>query len=387
MPRRYTAPTHDWEEELPKTQPHDWEEENEESDSSNGSSDCELDPESKFVEYMISLLRGRDLTAHDFCVLMYLAGNAGVEKAKRYGKKPESGHYSRHAKGTVPAYRDTDFLYEFEVPSKGSDGTGREPHTLVAVPGHEAICEDYETDPIMRTSLAEMVDNQELPAAYFQNPIVQAHRGDNPVVPISLFIDGTQYSNVDSAVGVWLINVVSGQRFLIAALRKRLLCDCGCRGWCTVRELFCFLHWSLVALSTGVMPGRRHDGEPFTAKDSARKAKADERLPCRACLLSIKGDWMEYVTTFGTPSWHDSRRPCFACDSSPADLMKYDGCSRAGLRWRPNEQRDYFDACEECEITVEVSEDLHARLLDVLMWDIQGRRNTHEQSTRQTQAL
>jgi len=140
-------------------------------------------------------------------------------------------------------------------------------------------------------------------------------------LPLALFIDGVSYSQVDTAIGFWFVNLITGARYLVAVLRKALLCECGCKGWCSLAEVFSFIHWSLKGLSEGVFPSRRHDGREFRASDRKRAEVAGQPLQGRAALLCIKGDWSEYAHSFGFPSWNDGLRPCFACNCSKDNMM------------------------------------------------------------------
>ena len=61
-----------------------------------------------------------------------------------------------------------------------------------------------------------------MPDAYMMHPFVLGHnRGDLPA-PFSILVDGVQYSNDDSCIGVWLINEIDSHRCLLAALRKKI---------------------------------------------------------------------------------------------------------------------------------------------------------------------
>ena len=89
------------------------------------------------------------------------------------------------------------------------------------------------------------------------------------------------------------------------------MCRCGCRGYCTLFEVFSMLSWSLQHLADKQFPTSRHDGSPWLASDEHRAAQSGEELPMRAVVLFVKGDWSEFATTIGLPSWADGYRPCF----------------------------------------------------------------------------
>ena len=100
---------------------------------------------------------------------------------------------------------------------------------------HEAIDSGVSGHPEMRVRLQEMIDSNELPAIYYDNPTVLAHPTE-VVLPLDIFVDGLPYSLVDSVVAIWLINVVTKRRHVLAVVCKRLSCKCGCHGWCTFSQ-------------------------------------------------------------------------------------------------------------------------------------------------------
>ena len=106
------------------------------------------------------------------------------------------------------------------------------------------------------------------------------------------------------------------QAFLYAAIRRRNLCRCGCRGWCSLWVLLQMTAWSIEALAKGVWPSCRHDGSAWRDSDSERASKAGQPVQLKAAVIYIKGDWAEYAHTFAFPAWSDGLRPCWACNGS-----------------------------------------------------------------------
>ena len=86
-----------------------------------------------------------------------------------------------------------------------------------------------------------MIDKSELPPAYFSHPVVS--ESDSLVAPYSVFIDGLPYSVRDSMIVYWITNEVTKQRHLWAAVRKSIICSCGCRGRCAHYQMFAILKW------------------------------------------------------------------------------------------------------------------------------------------------
>jgi len=134
-----------------------------------------------------------------------------------------------------------------------------------------------------------MVESRAFAPCYYSNPVVEAGMEDGELVlPTALYMDGVPYSLTDSVVGVWLVNLVTGNRSLLAMVRKRLVCKCGCNGWCTFFPLLVFLHWAFGAMATGVLPLM---GPLLEAWSGARAVVAGTAMRLKYCLLYLKGDW------------------------------------------------------------------------------------------------
>ena len=86
-------------------------------------------------------------------------------------------------------------------------------------------------------------------------------------------------------------------------------------------------------------------------------------MPLRAAVLFVKGDWSEYVTSFGLPSWQDARRPCFACNASGSGLKDFEGAGPLSAPHREHEEGDYEAACALCEQVVLMTPQRHALIL------------------------
>ena len=119
-----------------------------------------------------------------------------------------------------------------KVPSVSSDGLGVDTHALHVLAPHEVV--DAGVTVAVLGNLATAVADNELPPAYYEHLVARQHGTEqDPVLPLSLFVDGVPYSHTDSVTGFWLVDVITCARFLWCVLCKKLVCVCGCRGWCT----------------------------------------------------------------------------------------------------------------------------------------------------------
>ena len=351
------------------------------SDSDSDGADAKP-ASTSFVEEMVDLLLERTLNARHFCTLMHLVGESGPElqrKCKKLGKqgqgRPRTGHFERHCKRNLGPFMDEASTgYRFTMPGRNKHSAGRAEHTIHASAVHEELDADLRNDQSIELRLEEAIADRQLPPIYCDHPIVK----DNPdklVLPFNLFIDGVPYSHTDGVIGFWLINVVTGRRYLFLVVRKKLLCECGCKGWCTFHAVFKYINWFLTAMARKAMPLGRHDNQPWDLPlDAERTESAGYPLRFRIALLFIKGDWAEYASTLGFPPWNDSIRPCFACNAEllnmyPARLRR----PALEQEWRPNEQEDYFVACQRCEMEKEIPDVLvYLQLKAIMRFDKKG---------------
>ena len=358
---------------------HPWEGSEVATDSNaNGSEDERSDADGNedatagaFIQHMIMLYLRRTLTAVQFCEAMCYAGLAGIPSASKYGHRPgaPSGHYQRHLSKVLPEFSDVAELYTLRVPGSSTSALGRAKLDFVAMVPHEVIDKDLRADPASVLKVREAIDENVLPPSYDDHHVVLRHRAATPVLPVSLYIDGVPYSLTDSVIGLWFVSELTGRRYLIAALRKKRVCACGCRGWCSYQAIFRFIAWSLAAMAEGVYPRARHDGAPWGPRDATRAALAGTPLKLPMCLLFVKGDWAEYAATLGFPSWQDGLRPCFGCNAAGPELYNHDGFGPASMPFRSNMPGDYEAACRGCEVLIVLDGHWHKVVLEHLAYD------------------
>ncbi len=290
-------------------------------------------PGQQLVSRLLEHMLYSRLSSTQCCELMYGAKQAGVAEAKPYSLKPGSstGHAARKLKAALGHNVSTD-LYEAGVPGHSRHDLERTSHLVSFMPLHEQIARSMEQDVGTLTKLIALKASGDLPPIYTQHKVVTDHP-DEPVLPIAIFMDAVPYSQTDSVLGCWGLNVLSGERFLFGVLRKRNACRCGCKGWCSYDVLFRIARWSLEALAKKAWPTSRHTGEPWLPSDSARADLVGQPFPVRCACLYIKGDWAEYAHTLGLHSWTDGIRPCFVCAGLGSDLFVGAINDAVSLRW------------------------------------------------------
>jgi hypothetical protein len=264
-----------------------------------------------------------------------------------------SGHYSRHLKSVFGFGASAPEHYTMDVPGHAKHDLSRTSHALQVVPLHELMEADVKARPQLLQKLQTAVDNHDLPPVYYDNPIVQTSL--EPPMPLGLYLDGVPYSITDTVVGIWLINLIDNSRHIVAIIRKRTTCRCGCRGWCTFYPIMLWLHYCFSTLAEGVYPRTRHDNKEWSKQDSHRASLAGQPLSCRGILLEVRGDWAEFCERLGFPTWQSVVRPCICCNAHPETLYQVQGVSLVDSPWHVNDDADYDASCSRCEVKVVVT--------------------------------
>jgi hypothetical protein len=197
-----------------------------------------------------------------------------------------------------------------------------------------------------------------------------ASKSEIPLYPMALYLDGVVFQKRDSTLGFWLYNLLTGTRQLFAVLKKSQLCKCGCRGWCTLYNVFSFLRWDLEHLLKGVSASSRHDGGPWRASDEKRQASAGMIMLMRGLVLFVKGDWAEFAHSLGFPTWSHKTWPCIFCFASLLQLSTIQGFNPMEFPFELFDQAKYEDACALCEILVTIiTEAMKKQIVSLLVYD------------------
>ena len=323
-----------------------------------------------FLDLLLDLYYQSKMTAEQFSVLCYHAGRAGIgHDISKYGYRPgaQSGAYSDNLEKVLGFKGDCQKRYILPVHGVQRGDAGRGPIELTTLPPHEVLQGQWENDPGMGEKLREAISKNELPEAYTQHELVRS--SSELIMPIALYLDGVAYSESDTAVGVWVLDILNNTRFSIALVRKWMACKCGCRGHCTFFPLMCWLKWSMKCLAAGVFPHERHDSSPWIESDAWRKLRQGTRMAYKAALVWLKADWSEFCERLGYPTWESSSRPCFVRDATGPKRYSPTGFSVVTSSWRNHEDADYDLACARAEISVRLSEADHTKVRSLLFWD------------------
>ena len=189
--------------------------------------------ENQAIHFCVSLLLMRVLSAKTFCTLMYYLGLAGLKQCGKLGLNPSSrsGHFYRKVRRSLHLYSKVR-LYTLSVPRRSAQGLARTTREVLVHPPHEQVDKYRRSNPRCIEQLRALRDTKRLPQSYYHHHVYRRN-SDRDVFPFALFVDGLPYSLVDSYIESWLQCLLSGRRFLLAVLRKSIVCRCGCRSCCT----------------------------------------------------------------------------------------------------------------------------------------------------------
>ena len=360
---------------------HSWEMPERQWEAASGGDSAESDSNEEFdydsidakqaagllLDTIVDLKLSGHISAKKACILAFYACKAGVatsDDLRRLGLDPthQSGAYSRRFDDICGHPQEEGYFY-VDTPINARNEGLRIKQALPTVPPHEHLVAHWLSN---RETLQAAMREKAMPRVYYKHPVVSSAPQGAFVWPIALYLDGVRFTREDTVVGLWIVCLLTGKRFLSCILRKIDMCNCGCRGWCSLRPLLLLISWSLVALARGEYLPTGPDGSVLPED---RRAFSGDSLGFFAACLFIKGDWMEFAATLGFPTWSSVSHPCMLCDCSLETAYRLIGASPLGSPWNPRDLAWYFGACARCEIPVVLSDDDYRTVRATLHYD------------------
>ena len=312
----------------------------------------------EFVNFLVELKVKGSLSAKQACCLAWWAGKAGCHgEAINMGRRPDlqSGQYSRHFDKWAECSPRALNAYKVPLGRRVRHDATRVWQPLPMVPPHEALGEELSKSGEADAALRAAIRNGTLPNRYLSHPGVRDHLDPEApkqdlVHPFCLYLDGVKYSRHDTVLGVVAYFLLTQQRHLIWCIRKSEVCNCGCRGTCSLRPMWEAIAWSCKAMLKGRHPTERHDRAPWGAEDASRAPVAGELLGFKAMCLFLKADWSEFVCSCGFPSWGHNMSPCPFCNATKEQLADVRGFSPLGMPHARKLHEHLARAALACEI-------------------------------------
>ena len=181
-------------------------------------------------DLLVQLKMDGKLPARTVCILSYWAREAGIQgpgASLAMAPTRTGGAFSVHFDKVVglDGYLNSDF-YSVDVPTHNKHDLARSVKPIAVNPAHEALAEEFASMSNVEELMANSLRATDWCENYLQRPLVR-ESAPGTIVPLGLYVDGVQYQTRDTTIAFWAINLVTGRRHLLAALRKREACTCG----------------------------------------------------------------------------------------------------------------------------------------------------------------
>ena len=293
------------------------------------------------------------LSAKHVGIIAFWAKEAGLSgRAAKLAANPESKNFSRtFDRATGMIFHMNADLYEFQVPGSEPASLSCSPVNMCSTFVYKELAAEIVTIPDFPNSVNMAAHSEGWGLAWKNHPWVLSQSPTATLVPLGLYLDGVAFTKRDSALGIWLINLLTEKRYLTSVIRKKQLCSCGCKGWCSLHDLFRALSWLMEWMRRGEYPRTRHDNSSWPT-GGVEESLAGKSLGYKAQVILIKADWQEFAAGLGMPTWAHHEHPCFACvcsGGSIGSIREYEGNSVLELAHEAKTASAYIEHCIAAE--------------------------------------
>ena len=221
------ASTHSWENPAPASSlAHSWEATDYRVPTGDTSDEDEVDEQrvasTEFMDVLLSMYLESAISARILCTLCWWAAKAGMpgQLLRDCACNPDSdsGNFQKRLDSKLGFGGEKAKAYKLQVPCCKT-ALSRDTMMLPLRPPHELVEEDMASHPHVEEDLQERLAAGEMPPCYTDNPIVKASL--TSVIPYAIFMDGLPYSLVDTVLGIWKLNWLTGARSLVGLVREK----------------------------------------------------------------------------------------------------------------------------------------------------------------------
>ena len=330
------------------------------------------DDGSGFRRFLLTEYKLGRLTAEGVCSLAWHSVRAGARGVADLACDPKRQDQAKYLRQQIQA-RTKNSFYIARLPMWDKRNQSRKLEDFPMALPHESFPRELALDP---AGFDPMIGREQgrLSPLYSQHEVVRT-KGEN-ACPVGYFSDAVPHTNRDSFFAFYWSSIVSGKRYLICSLRKQDLCQCGCRGYCTLHQAMRIIAWSFNCLASGIWPEVRHDGSAFVDDGTDRYILQGTHLADGKCgaMCEFRADLLEIIGAMGfAQPWSPgiNRHPCFLCECEPGDLHEYplrieDGDDVFPPRDAAAYQRLLQQSVQEREI---VDQDLLDKVISLLHFD------------------
>ena len=317
-------------------------------------------------EHMIKEWKYGRMTSEAVCTLSWHISRAGGSGVADLALNPKLTKQAEHLRKALEV-KSKDSFYLARIPLWDKADEDRKYFDFPMYLPHDAFGKNFNRSP--ESFDPALNDESFLPRSYFTHELYLSKKGK--ACPIGYFSDAVPHTNRDSFFSFYWSSIFSGERFLICSLRKQDLCQCGCRGFCTLSAVMRTIAWSFNQLAAGTYPEIRDDGLPFAA-GSMGEWLAGSLIADGKCgaLVELRADLLEIIGALGfAQSWSVKTSPCFLCEVAYEDLYDFPA-NMQHHDWPLRDAEVYDRKAKAAVIEVEVpSDDLLKKLDSMLKFD------------------
>jgi len=209
-----------------------------------------------FIEKLVHMNDLGGLSAKDLCILCYFVTKMGcpkevVDMLDEYALPPgDTGRNFQRKLDTAQGMdKENPHEYILDLAGYNKYDESRSIHETIAMPAHEGIARELEAKANIIETMITQIKQREWASDYFNHPVVKGIPLEelmaDPPLALALYVDAAPYTNDESFMCFTIYNLITNQRHLTVLLRKSELCQCGCRGWCTLHNVFSFIKWQV----------------------------------------------------------------------------------------------------------------------------------------------
>jgi hypothetical protein len=200
-------------------------------------------------------------------------------------------------------------LVHVEAPMLDKKTSARVPVLIPIVRPSEALSEHFlgHMDAVDENDLRTPLDSappleEEWTPAQKNNCVTTAAlaAGVHPsrIRRLGIFMDGAGFTKQESFEGLFINDLDTGQRWLIAIIRKAEVCGCGCRGFCTYWPVHDAILNDLQSSADGKWSMVSHLQEPFPV-GTREHSRAGQSMGVVLAVCEIRADMPGYTSPMG----------------------------------------------------------------------------------------
>jgi hypothetical protein len=171
---------------------------------------------------------------------------------------------------------------------------------------------------------------------------------------LGIFMDAAGFTKNESFEGLFVNDLDTGHRFLIAVIRKAEFCACGCRGFCTIWPVHDAILNDLQSAADGRWSVVSHLQEQFPV-GSEQRARAGLPMGLVLAVCEIRADMPGYTGPMGFRASSHAVNPCCVCSICKKDLAMMDNVSLDDGPASAFTTDQYRQLVQECTIIVDIT--------------------------------